>query len=162
MIRLLKAVLLISVLLAFPIVVLPQESSRSPIYFLAAREQECSATTMEVRGATNLPKGAVVVVVASRMVQNGWSEVSERFYATVDGKGLFSAQLRPKVGERFELNMLVQVFFGPAYHTQPQSVIDVVGKKGERLGNFDNPQFGQLSGENYYLATIARVESCGP
>lgn len=161
MMRLLKAVLLISVLVVLPLVVFSQESSRSPMYFLAAREEKCSATTMEVRGATNLPKGAVVAVVASRMVQNGWSEATERFYATVDAKGLFSAQLRPKAGERFELNMFVQVFFGPVYHAQPQSVIDVVGKKGERLGNFDNPQFGQLSGENYYLATVARVEWCG-
>jgi len=132
----------------------------APTFYVAARVDDCSGGNIRLRGVTNLPEGAIVGAAAARMVGNGWSYASEPAYGTVDKIGSFVIQLHPKSEERFVPNLLVHVFFGPAYHAQPISVLAIVGRKGEKLGDFNNPQFGQVSGEDYYLETIVRVYWC--
>jgi hypothetical protein len=132
----------------------------APTYYLVARTQGCTQQEMRVVGATNVPPGAVILVNVTEFFQDGWKDFSANYYATVDEKGFFEANVKAMANISFRRNLVARVVFGPAYHQQPAGVLTIVGRRGERLGSNNNPQLGQLSGENFYIETIARVEGC--
>ena len=132
----------------------------APTYYVAARTRGCTQQEMKVVGATNVPPGAVILVNVAEFFQDGWKDFSADYYATVDEKGFFEANVRALANSSFHPNLVARVVFGPAYHQQPAGVLTMVGRRGERLGSNNNPQLGQLSGDNFYIETIARVEGC--
>jgi len=140
-----------------------QAKLSAPTYYLAARVKGCSAENIDVVGASNLPKGAVLQVQVTRFFHNAWADFSDPAYSTVNEKGYFSATLRPKQKMRFFNNLVVRVTFAPFFRGQPQEVLKVVGRRGQKLGDWNNPQLGQVSGPYFLIETIDRVNSCeGP
>jgi hypothetical protein len=119
-----------------------------------------TAQEMKVVGATNLPSGAVILVSVTEFFQDGWKDYSEYYYATVDERGSFTTTVKGKTNMGFHRNLVARVVFGPVYHQQPPGVLAAVGQRGERLGAWDNPQLGQVSGQNFYIERISRVEGC--
>lgn len=143
----------------------PVRPRPAPTFYLVIEAATCEPESIKVFGASNLPPGAVVLLLISDFNRDAWEDYTDPKYITLPERGLFQETLHPKRGLRFHGNLLAQSYFSPVYvppnTSQPASVLQVVGKKGENLGGLDNPQVGQLSGSNYYLTTIARVPDCG-
>jgi len=151
----------------------------APTYYLAVEARTCEPDDVHIHGATNVPPRAVVELTVNDFNGDAWTEYSPLVYAAVDSRGFFDASVHPKSGLKFRHNLLVLATFAPTVDQQPQEVLRLVGRKGENLAGLlgdpqskqwdgyremllVNPQAGQLSGWQYYLATIARVPNCGP
>lgn len=133
----------------------------APTYYVAARIRGCTSSHIEIRGATNLPAGAVISFQVASMKDNGWQDIGDKSTATVDDRGWFSGALHATGRNVFRPNLFVRIYFSPAYDKQPPNVIAVVGQRGQHLADSENPQMGTLSGEYVYLESIARIASCG-
>jgi hypothetical protein len=135
----------------------------APTYYLAIEVKECTAREVRIYGATNLPPGSVIGLSTSEFVgEIGWKDYSEEAFATVDAHGFFQGTVHSKAGLSFRSNLIASAAFMPYRPTQPAKVLEIVGKKGEHLGYFENPQVGYESGNYRTLGTIARVGECGP
>jgi hypothetical protein len=73
--------------------------------------------------------------------------------STVVGKGgFFEAKLHPIRGNQFQHNLVCDVVFATLTDPpQPPSVLQAVGKRGERLGFPRNPQVEVTSEETFTL-----------
>jgi hypothetical protein len=127
----------------------------APTYYFAVAVGGCDSTGARVRGASNLPPGAIINLQMVNFRGATWVSYSDIVYAAVDERGFFSATVLPKKGAVFSLNAVLWANFLPS-PLQPSSVLAIVGKHGEQLGGFDNPQEEHESGL-WYLSTIARA-----
>jgi len=150
----------------------------APTYYVAAEVVGCEPDPnyTEFRGATNLPPGALMTAVVTDFDSDGWKNYSDEVYVPVTREGFFAGEVQPKKGMLFHRNLMLQVYFAPFRPTQPENVLKVVGRKGEKLREvadvrlevskgFErpavNPQLVQWSGDVSGLWTIARVPNCG-
>lgn len=143
----------------------PVKPGPAPTFYLAIEAATCEPPAIKIFGASNLPPGAVILLLISDFDGDAWKDYTDPAYLTLADGGFFEETLHPKPGLRFRGNLVAQSYFSPVYvpsgTSQRVSVLRTVGKKGENLGGLKNPQVGQLSGWNYYLTTIARVPNCG-
>ena len=162
--RCLTAVLFVSVVMlgsGLTQVALHSMPHRAPTYYLAADAVSCNGTMVRAYGASNLPPGAVIAVVVTDFVGDGWHDDSDDAFAEIDNKGFFRTEIHPKLNTQFHRNSLLRASFAPYRPKQSNEVLRIVGRKGENLGGLENPQVFQVSGPNYGLETIARVPYCG-
>jgi hypothetical protein len=143
----------------------PLKPPPAPTIYLVIEAATCEPNAIKIFGASNLPPRAVILLIISDFDGDAWKDYTDPAYLSLAEGGLFQETLHPKRGLKFHGNLLAQSYFSPVYvppkTSQPESVLEVVGKKGENLGGLNNPQVGQLSGPNYYLTAIARVPNCG-
>jgi len=134
----------------------------APTYYIAAQVRgTCERDEISVHGATNLPPGSMVTLTISNFDGDGWKDYSDENYAVVDAKGFFDAKIHPRRNIHFRHNLILLASFMPFRPRQPEKVLKVAGKRGQKLGDeLSNPQVLKYSGENYILWTIARVPSC--
>jgi hypothetical protein len=103
-------------------------------------------------------------------------DYSEYVYVSVNEAGFFAGKILPKKGMLFHYGLVLEVVFTPFRPKQPDTVLTIIGKKGEKLQDVANirlnvpgdmvrpavnPQVIQWSGDIYGLQTIARVPNCG-
>jgi len=154
----------------------PERSLSAPTYYIAAEVYDCEPDPnyIDFRGASNLPSGAVVGALVIDLAEA--KAYSEYAYVPVNGAGFFAGRIEPKQGMRFHHGLVLQVFFAPFRPKQAESVLRIIGKKGERLEEVANvsltvpgdmvrpavnPQLIMWSGDIYGLDTIASVPECG-
>jgi len=138
-----------------------KERLNAPTYYLVAEVAKCQPKEIVVHGATNLPKGSIVGLQVSAFLQDGWNDYSDESFASVGDTGFFDAIIRPRSKAGFQRNLILVSSFTTYRPRQPEGVMNVVGKKGENLGDIENPQLAQLSGQHKILQSIARVPNCG-
>ncbi len=138
-----------------------RRSLSAPSYYLVVEARTCTPNEATFRGASNLPAGAILTLSVDDFDEDAWKEYSNDTLATVSDDGFFEGRVAPMKGVSFRRNLLLSAVFTPLRPKQASSVLQIVGAKGNHLGGLDNPQVGQMSGENYYLETIARVPFCG-
>lgn len=135
----------------------------APTYYIAAEVRECYTDKIILRGTSNLPEGSLIDIKVSDFDGSGWKDYSPAVSAHLDKSGYFSAEVTPSPKLTFRNNLVATVFFSPGYDKQPATVLSVVGRHGENLGEPTNPQAGHMSGGYSYLLTIARAAAChGP
>jgi hypothetical protein len=143
----------------------PARRPPAPTFYLVIDARTCEPDSIKISGASNLPAGALIGLEISDFNEDAWKDYSDTVYISLKEDGLFEKILHPKPGQKFRRNLLAQAYFSPVYvpphMTQPPNVLKMVGTKGQYLGGFENPQAGQISGNNHYLSTIARVPWCG-
>jgi hypothetical protein len=129
----------------------PAPESRPAIgYYLVVGARLVTPQLAIVRGASNLPAGAVLTV---RIYNSKLDVVGGAVRAAVVGAdGLFIARVRPNPGLGFEPDgtYICSAVFQPDPHTDAPAVINAVGPRGERLGDADvNPEIAGNSGGRY-------------
>ena len=139
----------------------PAKPLSAPTYYIALTVRSCDPTFVEFRGASNLPTGSMLGLMVNDFDGNGWREYSDEVFVPLNESGFFDGRVRPKKDMRFHKNLILIAEFTTFRPPQRQSVLQIVGKHGEHLGDFDNPQLGQVSGPYYLLDTIARIGFCG-
>jgi hypothetical protein len=150
----------------------------APTYYVAAEVVGCEqeANRIEFRGATNLPHGALITAVVSDFDSDAWKDYSDEVHAPVSEQGFFAGDIEPKKGIRFHRNLLLRVCFAPFRPHQPEGVLKLIGKNGQKLQEVANtrievskgfgrpamnPQLIEWSGGIHGVGTIARVPHCG-
>jgi hypothetical protein len=129
----------------------------APTFYVAAKAEYETPNEMHVTGASNLPPGAQLYVDINDFIGEGSAILSERAEPTVGNDGFFSATLKPSAGKQFKHNVVCDIGFVPNDPHQPESVLRVVGKRGEGLGFPQNPQAYVNSGERHYLLDLVHV-----
>ena len=148
----------------------------APTFYIAIEGRYEDERTILVRGASDLPVGASISIqIAEFDGIAGWKQYSNEICPTVSETGLLTQEIHPKQDLKFRRGLIVRGAFGTELCKQPPSVLDVVGKKGQHLGNdnyddaidtsksqtsgmFDNPQLFQSSGPHFGLEAIARIK----
>ncbi len=133
----------------------------APTYYIAIRARTCEPEAIRFDGASNLPQRAMIGLKVSEDYEDAWKDYSDFVNVPVAANGFFEGEIPPKKGTKFHRNLLLIADFTTYEPQQPKDVLDIVGKKGRKLGGLENPQAHQLSGEYYILQTIDRVPSCG-
>jgi|GEM_PF-1843600 len=133
-------------------------SLTAPTYYIAANAEYRHAEQIWLRGASNLPAGAVLVVDVQDYVGEGSQILSVRALPKVRKDGFFEATLAPLPKMQFKHNIVCLVSFFPNSPDQDAVVTGTVGRHGEQLGFPKNPQTNVLSGENVYLGTAMHVD----
>jgi hypothetical protein len=167
-------------LLAVPIVgaglgaSLLSKAPPAPTYYITVQVHECRSTSIEFRGATNLPPSAIIMATVNDFEGDGWKGYSDFVYVPVGQEGFFTGKIEPRKDIKFRHNLLLTVSFHPNVGKQPPNVLHMVGSHGEYLAGVENPssnltelsglshnpQLFQASGWHYGIETIARVPSC--
>src|SRR5579863_8007883 len=126
----------------------PQARLSAPTYYIAARAEYNLPDALYVVGASNLPSGARLDLNVYRYIGQGSNEINEPASVVVGADGFFEATLHPAKGSQFQHNLVCDIVFFPAAAdtdpTQPPSVLQVVGKRGAKLGFPKNPQVEAL------------------
>jgi len=145
----------------------PQTAKRTPppapTFYLVIHTL-CDYKEIEVRGASNLPSGAIIVLQLADFNNDGWTEYGEQVHATLGEDGYFTAKIPLKQDPALPHNLIIVAEFRPIFYPnrhQPAKVLKVVGNHGENLDDLHNPQASGFSGFNTMLSTIARAP-CGP
>jgi len=133
-------------------------SLTAPTYYIAADAEYRHAEQIWLRGASNLPAGAVLVVDVQNYVGKGSQILSVRALPKVGKDGLFEATLAPLPKMQFKHSVVCLVSFFPNFPDQDVTVTGTVGRHGERLGFPKNPQAYVHSGDDVYLAAAIHVE----
>ena len=129
----------------------------APTFYIGADAEFRSSEEIYLRGATNLPSGAVLIVNIYDFAGTGSSVLNQDTRIAVAKNGFFEVAIRPKPGAKFRHNIVCDVVFTPSFPTQPSSVLQVTGKSGEKMAlNGKNPQAHTVSG-GYYLSTMLHV-----
>lgn len=129
----------------------------APTFYIAASAEYGGSNWIYLRGASNLPSGAHLLINMSNYVGEGSSILSQDTRATVDRSGFFEATILPKAGAEFRHNLACQILFMPTFPDQERSVFRAVGKDGSKLWLFGrNPQAKVISG-GYYLEELIHV-----
>jgi len=155
----------------------PESPRSAPTYYIGAQVVGCSqdANYLEFRGATNLPPRALIgaSVVDFAASANAYSD---EVYVPVVEPGFFAGKISPKKGMLFHYGFALQIVFAPFRPKQPDSVLQVIGRKGEKLQDVAdvrvevseglnrpavNPQLMQWSGDVRGLREVAIVPNCG-
>jgi len=131
----------------------PQRQLWAPTYYIAAKATyDGRPDELHVVGVSNLPTGARLYVSVYRYIGEGGNPINEGASTVVGKGGFFEANLHPTHGNQFEHNLACDVVFATVTDPpQPPSVLQVVGKHGERLGFPKNPQVEVTSGETFTL-----------
>lgn len=130
----------------------------APTYYIAASAKLVDSDEVYLRGDSSLPMGAVLDVIVYQYMGQGSERISDRIATSVDEDGFFTARLHPMAGKHFADNYVCYISFGPQGDPeQPKSVIQAVGRHGERLGFPKNPQVTVASGNNYGLADVVHI-----
>jgi hypothetical protein len=124
------------------------------------KQGQCWVDDVEVRGALNLPTGAIIDLRLADFQGDGWTFHSDSVNAKVDAGGYFTAQIPLPKDIKLPHNLIVTATFGTKYHEQPPNVVRIVGSRGEYLDGLNNPQALSLSGSNAVLFAISRA-ACG-
>ena len=130
----------------------------APTYFIAAKAEYRDSEEIWLRGTSNLPPGAILIVDVQNYVGENSKVLSKRSLPRVGKDGLFEATLVPLPKTQFKHNIVCIVSFSPDYPGQDASVVTAVGKKGERLGFPTNPQTEINSGERVSLRADVHVD----
>lgn len=110
-------------------------------YYILASAMLAAPWAVIVRGASNLPAGAILTVYLSDYIGEGSHDFNNEVRATVGKDGLFTVTIRPKKGRTMRANLICNITFGPEYPRQPEDVLRIVGRRGQRLGTrATNPQ----------------------
>ena len=147
----------------------------APTYYIATTAKYWDQITIKFRGASNLPAGAAVSIYVAEIDHDGWREFSDAVCISVDEEGFFNGTIQPKRGINFPKSALFLIAsFAANECKQPPAVLQIIGKKGQYLGNdnydnavdvamretdgmIHNPQLGQGSGWYFGLSSISRV-----
>jgi hypothetical protein len=130
----------------------------APTYYIAANAELRHSHEIWLRGASNLPAGAVLVVDVQDYVGEGSQTLGVRALPRVGKDGFFEATLTPEPKMEFRHNIVCLASFIPDYLDQDAAVKAAVGKHGEQLGFPKNPQAYIGSGERVYLRAAIHVE----
>jgi hypothetical protein len=131
----------------------PQARLWAPTYYIVAKATyDGRPDELYVVGASNLPNGARLYLNVYRYIGEGGNAINEGASAVVGKGGFFEASLHPTKGNQFQHNLVCDIVFATLSNPpQPPSVLQVVGKHGEKLGFPKNPQVEVMSGENFTL-----------
>ena len=130
----------------------------APTYYIAANAEYRHSESIWLRGASNLPAGAELVVDVQNYVGEGSQVLSVRALPRVGKDGFFEATLAPLPKMQFKHNIVCLVSFFPNDPGQDAGVTRIVGEHGEKLGFPKNPQTNIVSSDNVYLAAAIHVE----
>ena len=133
----------------------------APTYYIAIRVRTCEPNAVKFNGASNLPPGARVALKVGEPYQDAMKDYSDDVYVPVDSKGFFEGEVLPQKGISFQRRLILVANFTTYLPKQPQSVLQVVGKIGEKLGGLENPQVEYMSGNYQILQAIDMTPSCG-
>ena len=152
----------LSALLSTNLFVLSQESPSKPLtaptYYISLESRLGNESLVRFNGASNLPPKSIITFTIRDFRGDGWDFYSDEVYCSVNEKGLFEGEVVPQKGKVFTRNLILVADFMPYHPSQPDTVLKLVGKKGEFLGGLENPQRFQVSGWIYGLETIARTQ----
>ena len=131
----------------------PQARLSAPTYYIAARAAyDGRPDELYVVGASNLPIGARLHLNVYRYIGEGGNVINEGASVVVGKDGFFEANLHPTKGNQFQHNLVCDIVFATVTDPpQSPSVLQVVGKHGEKLGFPKNPQVEVMSGDNFLL-----------
>lgn len=133
----------------------------APTFYIAASgEYSKFSTTVDVKGASNLPPGSRLSVRLHDFIGYMSTTLSEEGIVVLNKEGFFQVTLKPLPGKQLKENMVCEISFLPQERVptrQDAAVLKVTGKKGELLGIDNNPQVGKMSGENYYLQALVAI-----
>jgi len=137
----------------------PQTLSRlsAPTYYIAASAEYRAPDEILVRGASNLPAGAILFANAYDFIGEGSKALSGESLPKVGKDGFFEVRLKPSPGSRFKHNLVCDIGFMTDFPSQDASVLKTVGKHGEQLGFPINPQARVGSSEHYSLEDTIHV-----
>jgi hypothetical protein len=130
----------------------------APTYYIAANAEYRHSHEIWLRGASNLPAGAVLVVDVLNYVGEGSQMLGVRALPRVGKDGFFEATLTPQAKMEFRHNVVCLVSFSPDYPDQDAAVKAAVRKHGEQLGFPKNPQANIGSGDRVSLMAAVHVE----
>jgi hypothetical protein len=133
----------------------------APTFYIAIRARTCEPEAVKFDGASNLPQGAMVALKVGKPFEDALKNYSDEVYVTVDSKGFFEGEVPPKKGISFQRSLILVANFTTYLPKPPQSILQVVGKIGEKLGGLENPQVHYLSGNYQILQTIDMTPWCG-
>lgn len=150
----------------------------APTYYLAGEVSDCELAYNYIafRGASNLPPGARVTASVADFNFAASTSYSNNVYVSVDDSGFFSGKIIPRQNMHFRDNLILVLDFTTFRPKQPEPVLAVIGRKGEKLAEVPkdsmhipddlewpavNPQLIHNSGGYVGLETIARVVGCG-
>jgi len=136
----------------------PRHNLTAPTYYIAAAAEYRHPGEIWLRGASNLPAGAILVVNVQNYSGEGSQILSVRALPKVGKDGFFEATLAPLPKMQFKRNVVCLVSFFPKIPDQDASVIGEVGRHGEQLGFPKNPQAYIQSGDNVYLSAAVHVD----
>lgn len=144
----------------------------APTYYIVVHGRMKDENTIVVHGASNLPPGSMILM----QVGDGTKPLAERICVGVGEDGLFLRELHPIAGIKFRFSprLGIDAIFRTTECGQPDSVLRIVGKHGQYLGNdnyddkidihmqwtpgmLNNPQLFQESGWYFGLLTSAKV-----
>jgi hypothetical protein len=134
--------------------------SAPTFYISASGEFNKFSTTLDLKGASNLPPGSRLSVTVSDFIGYRSSILSQDAVVVLNKDGFFAATLQPLQGKQFKDNMVCDISFIPNVILngvrQDSAVLKIVGKTGELLGIENNPQVHRNSG-GYYLEVIVHI-----
>jgi hypothetical protein len=133
----------------------------APTYYIAIRVRTCEPKAVKFDGASNLPQGAMVALKVGKPYEDALKDYSDDVYVPVDSEGFFQGEVPPKKGISFQRSLILIANFTTYVPKQPQSVLQAVGKIGEKLGGLENPQVHFLSGNYQILQAIDMTPNCG-
>jgi hypothetical protein len=133
----------------------------APTFYVAIHARACESKIVRFNGASNLPQGAMLTIKVSEPYQDAFKDYSDGSYVPVDSKGFFEGEVPVKAGIRFQGRLILIVNFTTYRPKQPEAVLQVVGKIGEKLGGLENPQVQYLSGNYQILQAVDVTPSCG-
>ena len=132
----------------------------APTFYLALNQGRCSDGEVELRGASNLPTGAILDLRLADFQGDAWTFYGDAQKAELDADGYFVAKVTLAKDPTLPHNLIATATFGMNYHKQPANVVRIVGAHGENLDDLNNPQALSLSGFNTVLFAISRAP-CG-
>jgi hypothetical protein len=129
-------------------------------YYIAVNARAQYPDMIYILGNSNLPSGSIVTIYVSDSVREGSGVLNEEVTATVGSDGIFTAEVRPSNKKNsFRMGQICNVEFSARYPKQPESVLRIVGKNGENLGDpTKNPQI-QAYSDSQALIDIVVVGS---
>jgi len=148
----------------------------APGYYIAIRAQHSYDNVIRVKGASNLPPGAKVVLQVVATNDQASKTYSEDACVAIDDKGLFEQEISLSAGNPWRHDFLVVANFLPNECKQNAHVLQVLGSHGQYLGHDNrpvtmdevemgitpgmaaNPQLFQVSGWYFGISALARVE----
>ncbi len=135
----------------------PAARLTAPTFYIAASTEFGGSNWLYLKGASNLPSGAHLLINVYDFVGQGSSVLNLETDVTVDKNGFFEAKVLPKPRVEFHHNLVCDITFMPTFPKQEPTVLRLVGKDGEKLGfSSGNPQAKVASG-GYYLTELIHV-----
>jgi hypothetical protein len=112
----------------------------APTYYIAVTGSLESSDTIRFHGASNLPAGAEISIEVGEFQGSAIRATAKSDCVSVNESGLFRGEIQSGKGKAFHSRTTMRADFNTYSCKQPASVLSVVGKKGQYLGNdnYDN------------------------